>query len=277
MKGVSSFERSEFWADYGMTPDYQERESFLLAHLPPTADSVIDIGCGNGSLIKRIQSETGTSLVIGLDSSEAALRRQEFHSIVGRLPSLPFPADSFDVVICLEVLEHIPDTDSPPAAAELGRIARKKIFLGVPYREKLLTKTVTCGACGWESHAEGHLRSFCEQDLHGLIPGWQLESATVLGKKVKRIPDWLSRFRRRFLGHSYQTDNFTCPHCASMRVKVPDPTPWRLARFLGSIFVRSVTVTLARKPYWIIGQYRPVPPTCEILPANQHETSTWKK
>src|SRR5262249_59414544 len=51
--------------------------------------------------------------------------------VCGSVLSLPFAADSFDVVLCLEVLEHL--QDPLPAVRELSRVARRGLILSVPY------------------------------------------------------------------------------------------------------------------------------------------------
>jgi 2-polyprenyl-3-methyl-5-hydroxy-6-metoxy-1,4-benzoquinol methylase len=76
------------------------------------AHSVLDLGCGNGSLSARLQAEN--FLVVGCDASVSgiAFARQahpavEFfeHDISNPLPS-SFTA-AFDAVVSLEVVEHL--------------------------------------------------------------------------------------------------------------------------------------------------------------------------
>jgi len=43
--------------------------------------------------------------------------------------SLPFPDDSFDVVMCCETLEHIPPRDHRRVLRELKRVAKKLVFI----------------------------------------------------------------------------------------------------------------------------------------------------
>lgn len=252
------FQRAEFWKAYGTAAEYREREDYLLRSLPRGTESLLDVGCGNGLLVMRIDAAGHIPLAVGVDTSEAALRQGSFVSVVGGLPKLPFRECKFDVVVCLEVLEHIPDATYSSAVAELARVAGEHIFVGVPYREKLMTKTVTCASCGKESHVEGHLRDYNVHDLSNLIPGWRLASTAMLGRRVIRLPEWLSRFRRRFLGHSYLTQDFACPHCGGGVILHPRATPVRAVRILGDLLVRVVRGTSLHEPYWIIGHYRRV-------------------
>jgi cyclopropane fatty-acyl-phospholipid synthase-like methyltransferase len=45
---------------------------------------------------------------------------------------MPFADDSFDVVVALDLLEHLPADDRPQALAQLRRVARKRLIVGCP-------------------------------------------------------------------------------------------------------------------------------------------------
>jgi hypothetical protein len=46
---------------------------------------------------------------------------------------LPFPERSFDLVLCQDVLEHVPPADRPALLAELRRVARRWLLLAAPF------------------------------------------------------------------------------------------------------------------------------------------------
>lgn len=52
--------------------------------------------------------------------------------VVGSVLQLPFPNESFDVVACYEVLEHLLQEDLPKALSEIHRISRSYAVLSVP-------------------------------------------------------------------------------------------------------------------------------------------------
>lgn len=88
----------------------------------------LDIGCGSGKSTSTLIS-LGYD-VTGMDFSEEAVSicKERFDGsariIRGNVLDIPFADSSFDYVVAVHVLEHIPDDDMPVAAREIGRILR---------------------------------------------------------------------------------------------------------------------------------------------------------
>lgn len=116
----------------------------LQAFLQRVADRVIatapgtllDAGCGEGFGVDFIARRHPSLSITGVDLSEAAIayaqekfgNRATFRT--GSLYALPFSDNSFDTVLCSEVLEHLEDPDR--AVTELKRVARNAVVLTVP-------------------------------------------------------------------------------------------------------------------------------------------------
>lgn len=87
---------------------------------------VLDIGCGSGVLLDRIGTTYGTTGT-GIDISARSLSRAKSRAVTGSrfvvadARSLPFASHSYNLVICLDVLEHI--ERSEVAVNEMLRIA----------------------------------------------------------------------------------------------------------------------------------------------------------
>ena len=81
---------------------------------------MLDVGCGEGRHIFGIMQNYPMMKCIGLDMDEDSLKKAEegyayFKSISqagtefmkGSAYSLPFPDNTFDLIVCSEVLEHL--------------------------------------------------------------------------------------------------------------------------------------------------------------------------
>jgi len=87
--------------------------TWLAAH-DVTGLRILDVGCGDRPYDPLFSS---ASEIVGFDRPG-----NPYADVHGEIEAIPIPDASFDVVLCLQVLEHIPD----PAAAvrELRRVVR---------------------------------------------------------------------------------------------------------------------------------------------------------
>jgi len=85
--------------------------------------SILDIGCAEGFVMNRLRQVIPGAQVTGLDIDDEALLRGKAlgarDTCQGSVYSLPYPDDSFDLVLALEVLEC--------------RVARQFCLLSVPH------------------------------------------------------------------------------------------------------------------------------------------------
>jgi len=96
-------------------------------------DRVLDVGCAKGFLVKDLLSQGIDAY--GVDVSEYAMMHCE-PEVVGRLhvgsaEKLPFPDQSFDVVLAINSLHNLEKPDLIVALREMERLARKGKFLQV--------------------------------------------------------------------------------------------------------------------------------------------------
>lgn len=95
-------------------------------------ESVCDVGCGTGVLLRRMRDERGEGGgYVGVDfvvEDAAAIEGIEY--VASKIESLPFEDRAFDTVICTHVIEHV--LDYRQAIAELRRIARRRMIIVVP-------------------------------------------------------------------------------------------------------------------------------------------------
>ncbi len=102
---------------------------------PLQIDSVLDVGCGEGFTLDRLQKEKIGKSYEGIDNlDEAIAYAHKVHPKLdikkGDIYDLPYKTNSFDLVICTEVLEHL---DNPKKAyRELIRVSKKYVLVSVP-------------------------------------------------------------------------------------------------------------------------------------------------
>ena len=115
----------------GPVHTYREKLMLRIVQRYAQGDKVLDAGCGTGSLAVKLSR--GGFRVTGIDSSEDCVRWLGLKSIRENLCSridvsradvevIPFLSNSFDVVTCGEVLEHL--EDDALAVGEFHRVLR---------------------------------------------------------------------------------------------------------------------------------------------------------
>jgi len=68
---------------------------------------------------------------------------------VGTVTNMPFSDSQFDVVLCCEVLEHLPFGDFPFALRELNRVAKNTVILSLPDKTRHFGVAVCFARLGW--------------------------------------------------------------------------------------------------------------------------------
>lgn len=116
------------WARFTRTPghDHSHEEinlPALLELLPPPGRRTLDLGCGEGRLGRVLQSLG--HLVVGIDASVTMVRLASTHespelSVVADAAELPFPDDTFDLVVAYMMLHDI--DRMPEAVTEIARV-----------------------------------------------------------------------------------------------------------------------------------------------------------
>jgi SAM-dependent methyltransferase len=122
---MASLEGARLNTDYGLRPINPERLAAILRH---AGSEILDVGCGNGSYVLRLNQEFK---IRGVDhrSFDAWDQRPELFGI-SDAQTLDFPDCSVDTVLSFETLEHLPHPDI--ALREYFRVCRKNVILTVP-------------------------------------------------------------------------------------------------------------------------------------------------
>ena len=123
-----------------------------------TSTTVLDIGAGRASYLNDAD-------VTALDISDEALSGSPRNRrVLGQADALPFDDASFDIVVCSQVLEHVPNWRS--AVSEMARVARSGglVFVAVPNRYALMKRRYH--ALERSIDRAGHIHEFREAELY---------------------------------------------------------------------------------------------------------------
>jgi 2-polyprenyl-6-hydroxyphenyl methylase/3-demethylubiquinone-9 3-methyltransferase len=115
---------SEFKPLHAMNP---VRAGYIDEYVNVAAKQVLDIGCGGGILTEALAHRG--ALVTGIDMTDAPLKVARLHALDSGLEGIDYrqitaealaeeAPGQFDVITCMEMLEHVPDPTSVIAAIE---------------------------------------------------------------------------------------------------------------------------------------------------------------
>jgi ubiquinone/menaquinone biosynthesis C-methylase UbiE len=106
---------------------FESRRLCVAEMLPTHAGSALDLGCGSGTYLPLLAGRADE--VVAVDFSPVMLVEARkacaglaVTYVEGDATSVPLPDSSFDVVICIGVLEYLPDTLR--GLREIGRLLR---------------------------------------------------------------------------------------------------------------------------------------------------------
>ena len=104
----------------------------VLKRLVRADVQMLDVGCGDATVLSSLNrgERFGTDISLTILDYAAANKGIRLTQAYG--DHLPFADNSFDVVTCMEVLEHVPNP--PDVIAELRRVAKRdgKVLITVP-------------------------------------------------------------------------------------------------------------------------------------------------
>lgn len=124
----------------------RQRYDLTMPHIAPGAESLLDVGCGNGANTSLFAQSLKRVAGVDVEPERLAEARDyarqhglgnvEYLSTDGRV--LPYPDASFDYVTCFDVLEHVDDEQQ--TLREIARVLRPggSLVISVPNKWYLM-------------------------------------------------------------------------------------------------------------------------------------------
>ncbi len=192
----------------------------ILPMLPPNAGRVLELGCGAGATLGWLREIHKASYTVGIEISEAAadvakLHADEIHWTDFEHDDIDLQGQKFNVILCLDVLEHMVDPWSV-----VDRLVTKYLEVGgtlivsLPnVRHYSVVLPLLFGG-RWDYAKEGlldrtHLRFFTRESAIKLIEisDMRLEMIATTGLergRKARYVDWMTlALLRRFFEYQY--------------------------------------------------------------------------
>jgi ubiquinone/menaquinone biosynthesis C-methylase UbiE len=124
-------------------PMSKDRENIVFSFARQCPGNYLGIGFGNANLEKRLLRSSPLN-IFGIDVSPYSVSKAK-RQISGtfkkaNILKIPFKNETFDVVVALEILEHIPAEKAHKALAEINRVLKENglFVVSVPLNEGLM-------------------------------------------------------------------------------------------------------------------------------------------
>ena len=130
----------------------------------PLSGNILDAGCGNGALLHLLVNKKEITSITGIDihKNSRLIVPDGANYQIDNVLNLSFAESEFDIVICMEVLEHLEKQDLPKAISNLRKTSRRLNIYTVPLNEP--------EPVWWHDKPGGHRQSFNEDDIKTLFP-----------------------------------------------------------------------------------------------------------
>lgn len=145
----------------------------LDASLPRTSPQrILEVGVGEGEVTERLATRWPTATFCGVDLPDPELAGnwtgKGFCPLFGDIGRLPFPDATFDLVLAIEVLEHVPYPEV--ALAEMARVARRAVVVSVPREPVWSAANLTRGKYVRElGNTPGHINHWSKKAFAELV------------------------------------------------------------------------------------------------------------
>lgn len=126
-------------------------------------DSVLDVGSGGLGIAPYLKRR-----ITGLDEKFYPPYYPELEMVTGNARKMPFKDSSFDIVISMDMLEHLNKNFRTDAISEMIRVAKNYVCIGVPCGQKSLDQDKTLDLYYSKVHQSRY--HFLEEQINNGLP-----------------------------------------------------------------------------------------------------------
>lgn len=172
-----------FWFFYRWHPEVALRYLPIVSEINNSGSqmSILEVGSGGLGIAPYLGRK-----ITGLDYKFYPPYHRLLKKVKGDVKEIPFENHTFDIVISVDMLEHLKSSDRFKALSEMFRVAREKVILAVP-----------CGRQAYNQDKEldsfykkkfGKSYTFLQEQLdYGLPEGNMLENLIIkIARKTKK-------------------------------------------------------------------------------------------
>ena len=239
------------------TSDYRESElerartADLLELSGCEGESAIDVGTRDGYFACLLAERFPR--VTALDLEPPVLADARIACVAGDVRRMAFSDNAFDLVVCAEVLEHIPPPHLEMACRELARVTRRHLLIGVPYKQDTRVGCTTCLHCGSRNPPWGHVNRFDETRLRRLFAGLEVERRSFVGRSGAST-NFVASYLMNLAGNPYGTygQDEPCVRCGGTLVEAPVRRTYQYVLTRIAFWLAAITRPFKRShPNWI--------------------------
>jgi 2-polyprenyl-3-methyl-5-hydroxy-6-metoxy-1,4-benzoquinol methylase len=170
-RGTERYSSAHLWDARYHRRRFHHVSQLLSVQIRP-GDSFLDVGCGTGEYLAAARG-LGAARSVGVDLARSYLERLRADGSEPLLAqadalALPWADRSFDVVLCSEVIEHLPPEQSSLLLDEALRVCRRAAIVTTPNREaaiRRLARLLAAGRVKALDHEVGHINLLSHAQL----------------------------------------------------------------------------------------------------------------
>ena len=170
-------------------------------------DRFLDVGCGEGRhSFEAYRMNNGNGITCAMDVDDYGLGKTKYmldlmdqeegyhgnrNVLCGNALHIPFKNDSFDKIVCSEVLEHVTDPDQ--SIREMVRVLRPGGLLAVTVPAYVPEKACWTIDSDYYNHPGGHVRIFTAQGLVRALRRHELKVYAIRHEHAFHSIYWIMR------------------------------------------------------------------------------------